>query len=112
MSNVDESKMKSEIENPSSPEEIAAKLQRGELISDDIITNLLEERITQEQHSLIVKFGVNCAVPVPYLAPYVKCSENMCNKILSKYTIKTRKQKPLTEQEKAFDRLELDKFMR
>ena len=29
-------------------EEIAAKLQRGELISDDIITNLLEERITQE----------------------------------------------------------------
>ena len=85
--------------------------------SHDFINNLLakdyaEERITQEQHSLIVKFGVNCAVPVPYLAPYVKCSENMCNKILSKYTIKTRKQKPLTEQEKAFDRLELDKFMR
>lgn len=29
-------------------EEIAAKLQRGELISDDVITKLLEERITRD----------------------------------------------------------------
>lgn len=40
------------------------------------------ETITEEQKQLIIKFGGHCRVPVDFLAPYVKCSERMCRKII------------------------------
>lgn len=45
----------------------------------------LTETIDKKQEQLIVKYGVMLNVPVDYLAEYVPCSENMCNKIISKY---------------------------
>lgn len=71
-----------------------------------------KEKLTEQQKDLIIKFGVNCAVPVDYLAPYIPCSQRMCKQILRGYEIKEKKLEPLTEQQKAFDRLELDKFIR
>lgn len=71
-----------------------------------------KEKLSPQQKDLIIKFGVNCAVPIDYLAPYVPCSQRLCKQILHKYEITQRKKPVLTEQEKAFDRLELDKFIR
>ena len=75
---------------------------------------LEKETITNQQVSDIIKFGGGCGVPVDYLAPYVKCSEFMCEKILKPYVdnLKKKKHYVRTEQEIAFDNMELDKFMR
>ena len=69
------------------------------------------ENISQQQYNDIIKFGVCCAVPVNYLAPYIKCSEYACNKIISKYNINKNKKIVLTEQQLAQDRMELEKFV-
>lgn len=74
-------------------------------------TVLASETVSSEQKELILKFGVECAVPVPYLAPYVKCSERMCEKIISKYPRVGRKKFVLSEKDRAFDKMELDKFV-
>lgn len=53
----------------------------------NVIANpLLEnEQITTQQEKMIVQYGIMLKVPVEYLAEYVPCSYNMCNKILDKW---------------------------
>lgn len=43
------------------------------------------EEITVEQKQMIIKYGINCSVPVNYLAEYVHCSEYMCKKVIEEY---------------------------
>ena len=69
------------------------------------------EKLTPEQEDTIVKFGVGCRVPVEYLAPYVPCSQRLCRNILKNYTIPAPKKHEVSEHEKAFDKIWLDKFL-
>lgn len=69
-----------------------------------------KERITNEQFSNILRFGVGAGVPVEYLAPYIKCSEKKCLSILSQYEIPERPKYQRTETEKHQDWFELNKF--
>ena len=92
---------------------VADKLKCCEKTVRSIVDPYLkEEIISEQQKSLIMQFGVGCNVPVNYLAEYVKCSERMCSKIIKKYEKRPNKVYKLTEQEKYFDRYELEKFMR
>ena len=68
------------------------------------------ETITDKQRQLILKYGAGCKVPVEYLAPYIKCSENMCRKVLKGYSLRKIKYER-TETEKHQDWFELDKFI-
>ena len=43
------------------------------------------ECISDEQRQLIIKYGAHCKVPIDYLAPYVRCSEKMCRKVIKEY---------------------------
>ena len=71
-----------------------------------------KERLTPQQEQLLYKFGVECAVPIDYLFPYVGCTKHACKQYLSQYIIPKREPKPISEQQRAFDKLELDRFMR
>lgn len=70
-----------------------------------------KEHISQQQINTIIQYGVGCAVPVDYLAPYIPCSQKMCERILKQYDITKKKRVPLSEQEKAFDKIWLDKYI-
>ena len=71
-----------------------------------------QEKLSTEQKQLIYRFGIECAVPVDYLAPYINCTKKICKEYLSNFKVKQRKRYVPTEQEKAFDKMELDKFVR
>lgn len=74
------------------------------------VYNILR-KISPEQKALIIHFGVGCAVPAEYIAPYIPCSVKLVNDILSKYKIPKRKQYILTEKEKLDDRMTLEAFL-
>ena len=94
------------------PESIVKKYNvKFEDIEDTLKRLYKAEHINQAQLDTIVKFGVGCAVPIEYLAPYIPCSQKMCGRILKKYNITKKKPVPLTEQEKAFDKIWLDKYI-
>ena len=69
-----------------------------------------KETLTQEQRNTIYKYGVLLSVPVEYLAPYVPCSQKICNKVLSKYVITKLAPYERTETEIHLDNYILDKF--
>ena len=77
----------------------------------ELVTPLYKkETLTPKQINTIIHFGVGAAVPVEYLAPYIPCSIKMCKKILSKYNIMDKKDYVVSEQEKNFDKIWLDRF--
>lgn len=69
------------------------------------------ETLTTAQRELIIKYGVQFAVPAEYIAPYVPCSLQKCKEILSHYVIKEPKRKELTEQERLRENIILDRFL-
>ena len=69
------------------------------------------ETLTPFQEDMIVKFGIGCGVPVDYLAPYVPCSQKACKKILSRYKRVERPKVELSQKDRNFDKLLLDKFL-
>lgn len=72
-----------------------------------------KETLSKEEKELLLTFGVNCNVPVDYLAPYIHCSQRICKEFFKKYRgIRRKKRRPLTNTEKAFDKIELDRFIK
>lgn len=80
-------------------------------IKTSLETLYRKETISPEQEETIVKFGVGCRVPVEYLAPYVPCSQRKCKAILKNYVIPEPKEHVVSEHERAFDKIWLDKFL-
>lgn len=79
----------------------------------DMLKDLYKkEKLSDASKGLIYKFGVQLAVPADFIAPYIPCSIHACEKYLSNYTIVEPVKKELTPQEKAFDRLELERLIK
>lgn len=92
---------------------VAEQLQVSEKTVRNVMTTYYKhEKLSDEQKQLIYKFGIECNVPVDYLAPYINCTKNTCKKYLSQFNLKPKKIYIPTEQEKYFDRMELEKFIR
>ena len=66
-----------------SAKSIAKEMGRSEKTISKYITKY--EKLTEEQKQLIIKFGVHCNVPMPYLAPYIPCSSTTCKKVMNEY---------------------------
>ena len=93
--------------------QIAQQLETTERTVRNVMASYYKkEQLSVEQKQLIYKFGIECNVPVDYLAPYINCTKNMCKKYLSQFKLKPKKVYIPTEQEKYFDRMELEKFIR
>lgn len=91
---------------------IAQKLKCNEKTVRNVLSKYYkQEKLTVEQEQLIIKYGVQLAVPVEYLAPYVPCTPKKCKEILSKYNINNVRPIKRTEKEKVLDILELNKFI-
>lgn len=70
-----------------------------------------KETLTEEQKQLIIKFGVYLAVPPEYLAPYVPCTLHKCKEILSQYVIKQPKPYVVSPEERAREKVYMDRFL-
>lgn len=72
---------------------------------------LKNETLTKEQKNMLYTYGIMLNVPIKYLTPYIKCSKNKCSQFLTRFDKIPIKRNPVTEKERYFDRLELDKFI-
>ena len=91
---------------------ISTTLNCNEKTVRSVISNYSKnEKLTTQQIDTIIKYGVQLAVPIEYLYPYIPCTPQTCKRILKDFVIKQPIKKEITEREKAIDWLDLDRII-